>query len=576
MTERARVVCLPPQVANQIAAGEVVTRPSSVVKELVENSIDAGATRIAVDIDGGGVTRIRVVDDGIGMDREDATLALERHATSKIREAEDLQTIRSFGFRGEALPSIASVSRFRLRTRPHDADEGTEVVVEGGETAVVKPCGTAPGTTIEIEDLFFNVPARRKFLRATSTESAHVGDALKSMALAHPHIQFEISRDGRRRHRWLSADKRRDRVTDILEGYTLYEAHGSRGPVSVEAYLSAPDRARTGAGGLYLFVLDRPVQDRALARAVATAYGPALDPGRYPVGAVFLDVDPELVDVNVHPQKTEVRFAHARAVADALHGVISDALGERFSGPMSKPPAWAQSTPTPTPTPWSWQPTDSSPASRPPTMDPSVPPSGSAPAGAMVWPARGPAAPARPAAPSPPASTSDGSRLLATVRGHLLLEDETGVRFVSRTRARRAWLMMRAEAELKAGGLVAQQLLFPMVRELDQAEVDRLAVAEREAQWLGVALRRRDAVTIAVSAVPRLFAAMPHEPLLDALLRALLEGGDVAPTLDALCDDAAQHWVGDDDGRMVTALAEADRLSGVVTTTVAWQTLDDG
>lgn len=573
MTGRPRVVCLRPQVANQIAAGEVVTRPSSVVKELVENSIDAGATRIAVDIDGGGVTRIRVVDDGIGMDREDATLAVERHATSKIREAEDLQTIRSFGFRGEALPSIASVSRFRLRTRPHDADEGTEVVVEGGNAAVVKPCGTAPGTTIEVEDLFFNVPARRKFLRATSTESAHVGDALKSMALAHPHIQFEVSRDGRRRHRWLSAAKRRDRVQDILEGYPLHEAHGSRGPVSVEAYLSAPDRARTGAGGLYLFVLDRPVQDRALARAVATAYGPALEPGRYPVGAVFLDVDPELVDVNVHPQKTEVRFAHARAVADALHGVISDAIGERFSGPVSKPPAWAQSPPTPTPTPWSWQPTDSTPASRPALE--SSGPVGATPTGAIVWPARGPSAPLRPAVHPTAPSTRESSHLLATVRDHLLVQDDVGVHFVSRPRARRAWLMMRAEAELKGGGLVAQQLLFPMVRELDRAEVDRLTVAEGEAQWLGVALRRRDPITIAVSAVPRLFAAMPHEPLLDVLLRALLEGGDVAPMLGSLCDDAAQHWVGDDDDRVVSALVEAERLSDVVTTTVAWQALDD-
>jgi len=574
VNERARVVCLPPQVANQIAAGEVVTRPSSVVKELVENSIDAGATRITVDIDGGGVARIRVVDDGMGMDREDATLALERHATSKIRLAEDLHTIRSFGFRGEALPSIASVSRFRMRTRLHDADEGTEVLVEGGATAQVKPCGTAPGTTIEIEDLFFNVPARRKFLRATSTESAHVGDALKAMALAHPDIQLEITRDGRRRHRWLSAPNRRDRVSDVLEGYTLHEAHGSRGPISVEAYLTGPDRARTGAGGLYLFVLDRPVQNRALARAIATAYGPALEPGRYPVGAVFLDVDPELVDVNVHPQKTEVRFAHARAVADALHGVISEALGQRFTAPASKAPAWAQSPPTPTPTPWSWQPSDVPPPSRPSTLEPDGSPSGfPVPAGAMVWPARGPAAPSR---PGPlPASAGEASRILATTRAHLLVEDEVGVRFVSRMRARRAWLLMRAEAELKAGGLVAQQLLFPMVRELEEVEVDRLTVAEQEAGWLGCALRRRDPITIAVSAVPRLFAAMPHEPLLDALLGALVQGGDVAPMLESLCRDAAQHWVGDDDARMVAALAEADQLAAVVTTTVAWQTLDD-
>ena len=344
------VVQLPAKVANQIAAGEVVARPASVVKELVENALDAGATRVVVSIEGGGAQRITVVDDGHGMIEADARLALERHATSKMRQVEDLTAIETFGFRGEALPSIASVSRLTLKTRPRSEDAGVELRVVGGGPPEVMPCGAAVGTTVDVADLFFNVPARKKFLRAASTESAHVTGVVQQVALARPDVQVELVRDGRRKRRWLSVPSLAERVAAVLGNDALFVARGERGPVSVEAFLSSPDCARTGAGGLHLFVCGRPVHDRALARAVAAAYGEELDKGRYPVGAVFITMPLDLVDVNVHPQKAEVRFAQARAVTDAVYSVVSASVPRSArTEPASSAPAktWAHPSDAP-------------------------------------------------------------------------------------------------------------------------------------------------------------------------------------------------------------------------------------
>ena len=316
--EGRRIHVLPDDLANQIAAGEVVERPASVVKELVENSFDAGARRVSIDIETGGVALVRVADDGHGMAREDAELAVLRHATSKIASIDDLQRIESFGFRGEALPSIASVSRFALRTRRHEDTEGTEIRVDGGGPFALAPAGCAAGTTMEVRDLFFNVPARRKFLRATSTESAHVTEVAMAAALAQPAVTVILSRDGRVAREWLRAPSREERARGAIPDEVLAPARGERGPLGVEAFLSRPERARTGATALWIFVNGRHVRDRALARAIAQAYGSVLEPGRYPVGVAYLDLPHDLVDVNVHPQKAEVRFADGRAVADAL------------------------------------------------------------------------------------------------------------------------------------------------------------------------------------------------------------------------------------------------------------------
>lgn len=335
-----RVRVLPEDLANQIAAGEVVERPSSIVKELAENALDARARRIRVDIEGGGIGLVRVADDGVGMPREDATLAVLRHATSKIARADDLRAIHSFGFRGEALPSIASVSRFSLRTRRTEDDEGTCVAIDGGGPAQVSPCGCAVGTVVEVRDLFFNVPARRKFLRAGATESAHVTEVTQAIALGEPQVTVILSRDGRVVREWLRASSREERVRSGLQGEELAACRGERGPLAIEAFLSRPERARSGASGLSIFVNGRYVRDRSLSRAVAMAYGSVLEMGRYPIGAVFIDLPHELVDVNVHPQKAEVRFADGRAVADSVYKIVAPELSRAFGLPPPERSGW--------------------------------------------------------------------------------------------------------------------------------------------------------------------------------------------------------------------------------------------
>lgn len=343
-----RIRKLSDDLANQIAAGEVVERPSSVVKELVENALDAGATRVVVDVEQGGTTLIRVSDDGEGMTPDDALACLERHATSKIEKFADLADLRSFGFRGEALPSIASVSQLTIRTRARGAPEGTEIHAESGKVTS-QPSGGAEGTTIEVRELFFNVPARRKFLKATATESAHIGDVILGMALSRPDVTFVLTRDGRPVREHLRTTSRAERGRAVMTGERLIECRAQRGPVRVEALLAPPERARAGSTGLSVLVNGRPVRDRMLARAVAQAYGSVLEAGRYPLGAVWVDVPPDLVDVNVHPQKAEVRFADARWIFDAitreLYTVLSQAFGLPTVGPFPHA-MWKGETPT--------------------------------------------------------------------------------------------------------------------------------------------------------------------------------------------------------------------------------------
>ncbi|MCF7675797.1 MAG: DNA mismatch repair endonuclease MutL [Akkermansiaceae bacterium] len=308
--------------ASQVAAGEVVERPASVVKELVENSIDAGAGEVRVDVDRGGSALIRVSDDGCGMSREDALLSLERHATSKLRTAGDLAAIRTLGFRGEAVPSIASVSRFRMVTRERDAVAGTEILVDGGKLRDVRDAGCAPGTVIEAKALFFNMPARRKFLRAESTESAHVEHQLRLHALAAPSVRFRLRRDEREVFDLPPVAKAVDRVRQLLgnelgrELVALPTTHGNG--VVVEGFVLPAAHARKGRRHQFVFLNGRPVEDAVISRALADGFRGALPAGLYPAAWLWLDLEPTLVDVNVHPAKREVRFHRPMDVRDAI------------------------------------------------------------------------------------------------------------------------------------------------------------------------------------------------------------------------------------------------------------------
>ncbi|HVF54980.1 MAG TPA: DNA mismatch repair endonuclease MutL [Pyrinomonadaceae bacterium] len=326
----SKIRVLSDHIANQIAAGEVVERPASVAKELVENSIDAGARRVEIDVEAGGRRLLRIADDGEGMTRDDAVLAFERHATSKISTTDDLNQIRTLGFRGEALASIASVARVELVTQQEGEREGTRVLIEGGRMRDVSPAARPRGTTISVRDLFFNVPARRKFLRSEATESFHLTNLVTHYALAHPEIAFVLTNNGREVLRAASAANLRERAYQIFGAEfldSLLEVGGGHALVArVGGYVSAPRERRTSRDAQYLFVNGRYVRDRLVARALSEGYRSVLPNGVYPAALLFLEVPLEEVDVNVHPAKTEVRFRRAAAVADAVRDAVRAAL----------------------------------------------------------------------------------------------------------------------------------------------------------------------------------------------------------------------------------------------------------
>jgi DNA mismatch repair protein MutL len=319
---------LPVHLANQIAAGEVVERPASVVKELVENALDAGARRIAVTIELGGKKLIRVEDDGSGMEPEDARLAIERHATSKIARAEDLAAIRTLGFRGEALPSIASVSHFVLRTRPKGGTSGTEVRVNGGTMAAEREVGAPEGTTIEVADLFYNLPARRKFLKSDAAEAAQISRLLTQMALGYPETGFTLDSGSRRLLECPPAPGLRERFFQLFgERPELVEVRKEAGGLRIHGYIAALGDEGPVRGAQNVFVNRRIVRDRTIAHAIGEAYAVATIKERSPEVHLFLELAPDRVDVNVHPTKAEVRFLEQSLVHEVLRRALGEALG---------------------------------------------------------------------------------------------------------------------------------------------------------------------------------------------------------------------------------------------------------
>jgi len=328
MTQKIRI--LPENLCNKIAAGEVVERPSSVVKELLENSIDAGSTEISVEIEKGGKKLIRISDNGEGMGRDDAFLCLERHATSKIRTDDDLFHVNTLGFRGEALPSIASVSRFLLTTCAKSAMEGWELYAEGGTVLRSGPAGLAEGTVIDVRDLFFNTPARRKFLRRDETEISHITDVVTKIAMAHPDVRFCLFHNGRSLLEVNAHASLEERVGKLLGRSLLPDLlpvteEGPTG-IALHGLLSQPSLNRSTTSNIYTFINGRFVRDRVVQHAIMEAYRSLLERGRYPVVVLFIDIDPELVDVNVHPTKQEVRFRDQKGVHDFISMTLRNVL----------------------------------------------------------------------------------------------------------------------------------------------------------------------------------------------------------------------------------------------------------
>ena len=336
---------LPAHLVNQIAAGEVVERPASIVKELVENSLDAGSGRIRVEVEKGGTRRIRIVDDGCGITCEELALALDSHATSKIGSLEELEGVATMGFRGEALPSIASVSRLRLASRPVDADSGYEVEAEGGRLSDPRPAGIPQGTVVDVRDLFYNTPARRKFMRTERTEFGHIDEVVRRLALARMDVDFELAHDGRSLRRLLPAadEAARDRrVASVCGDEFLAQAirfDSDHAGMRLAGWIARPSFSRSQADLQFFFVNGRLVRDRLVAHAVRQAYRDVLFHGRHPAFVLMLELDPARVDVNVHPQKTEVRFRDGRLVHDFLFSTIHSQLSGTRPGSSAGSPA---------------------------------------------------------------------------------------------------------------------------------------------------------------------------------------------------------------------------------------------
>ena len=349
-----RIRLLSETVASQVAAGEVVERPASVVKELVENSLDAGARKIDIAIRRGGISLVRVIDDGCGMDRDDALLSLERHATSKIRSAADLQAVATLGFRGEAVPSIASVSRFRVSTREAGAIAGTEIIVNGGKIDVVRDGGEAPGTQIEVRSLFYNLPARRKFLRSENTESRNIEHQIHLQAIGHPEIGFSLMRDDRILFQLPATATLGDRVRDLYGVellQRLVEVNGAASPkIQISGFIGQAGLSRQTRSQQLVFVNGRAIESNLITGAVREGYHTALMKGQYPVTFLFVQLDPAAVDVNVHPAKREVRFRDPNGVREAVVACIHQTLEharanwqEKFNAPIRPAPDAAAS-----------------------------------------------------------------------------------------------------------------------------------------------------------------------------------------------------------------------------------------
>jgi DNA mismatch repair protein MutL len=334
---------LPPELINQIAAGEVIERPSSVVKELVENSLDAGATRIEVDIEAGGTRLIRVRDDGGGIHVDELPLAVASHATSKIGSFDDLEHVASMGFRGEALASVSSVARFALTSRARDQDAAFRIEVDGGRLQAARPAQHPQGTSVEVRDLFYNVPARRKFMRAERTEFAHIDDLLKSLALARGTVEFRLSHNGKPVRIWKAARDEQaalQRVAEVLgeefPAHSLRIDHAMAG-LHLSGWVGLPTASRAQADSQYFYVNGRLVRDRIVAHAVRQAYADVLFHGRHAAFVLYLELDPAGVDVNVHPAKQEVRFREQRLVHDFLFRTLHEALAQTRAG-LNTPP----------------------------------------------------------------------------------------------------------------------------------------------------------------------------------------------------------------------------------------------
>ena len=528
----ARINTLDPRLANQIAAGEVVERPASVVKELVENALDAGSTRIDIDIDEGGVKRIRVRDNGEGVHVDDLPLALMRHATSKIHDLEDLEAVATLGFRGEALASIASVSRLTLTTSDNDSGLGHAVRSEGRDmSAQVEPAAHARGTTVDVRDLFFNTPARRKFLKTENTEFSHIEETVKRLALANPDIALSLSHNGRQIHGLRPATEEmewRRRVTSLC-GPAFME---SAIPVDIDhtgmrlrGWLGLPTFSRAQADLQYFYVNGRMVRDRVVTHAVRQAYADVLFHGRHPAYVLFFELDPGAVDVNVHPTKHEVRFREQRHVHDFLYRSLHRIIAELK--PQDQAPATTASLAVPLPQSLHEQ----APLSLPATAYPLRAATDTAPYQAAENRAVFASSlsfqqPARMSPESTPGEAPPLGFAIAQLHGiYILAQSADGLIVVDMHAAHERITYERLKQHFDANSIASQPLLVPLSLAVSSREADLAETDTGFFRQLGFELERMGPETLLVRAVPALLGQARAEALVRDVLADLAVHG---------------------------------------------------
>jgi DNA mismatch repair protein MutL len=523
---------LPEQLVNRIAAGEVVERPASALKELVENAIDAGAVRIAIGLAGGGIDRIEVIDDGCGMTPEDMALALERHATSKLPD-DAIEAVTTLGFRGEALPSIGSVARLTLESRVRGVD-GWSLVMDNGRREGEGPAALPPGTRVKVEQLFARVPARRKFLRSERSEFAACLDVMKRLAMARPDIGFTLEHDGRRSVSVQPGEDRPARVAALTDrglAENSVPIDYERGDARLGGVAGLPTFSRGVADHQFLFVNGRPVRDRLLIGAVRAAYQDLLARDRHPIVALFIDLPGEEVDVNVHPAKTEVRFRDAANIRGLIVGGLRHALDAAGHRSAQQPFAFALGT-------WQREPI-ASPAPVYPTPQSSFSRSGQT----SVWEGHEgfmPAARAEAATTTPPEALGFP---LGVARGqvaatYIVAEAEDGLVIVDQHAAHERLVLERMRKAVANGGVARQALLIPDVVELDEAACDRLEARLAELAEMGLELERFGPNAVLVRATPALLGASDPKGLVNDLADEL-QAFDQALSLKEKLDEVA-------------------------------------
>ncbi len=513
---------LPPQLVNEIAAGEVVERPASVVKELVENAIDAGASRISVSLFGGGIERIEVADDGVGIPFGELPLALAPHATSKIRESEDLGRIRTLGFRGEAIASIAAVSRFRLRSRPREQTEAGEIEVQAGTASPPRPAAGPLGTLVVVEQLFLNTPARRKFLKSPAAETARAAEVVRSLAIARPELAIRLEIDGRTSLDLPAGGEMRRRVVEVLGRETegnLLEVDATEGGVRVAGFVGRPEIAKGSGRSTRIVLNGRAIHDRLILHAIREGFRGCLPGDRHPVAVLHLGIDPEQVDVNVHPAKTEVRFRNGPLVHAAVrHAVRAAILAAEGTPTLETFPATGRRGESP--------------------VQPSTAPlrfGGDGPGGRLLsLPPRGEtrgfdygAAAAAIASADPPAAAEAVPRAVLQAGGTFLVAaDEDGLLIVDKHALHERLEFERLRQRIAEGPLERQALLSPLLVEVGGAGVEAFESLAPLLSRIGLEAAPAGSQRIAIAAVPSLFASRRVDAA--AFLREVLDGAVAA------------------------------------------------